>query len=60
MEKREVMTVTTIDLFNILKERIGESDAKALVEFVEVKVNQTIEEKKDTLSTKADFHQLGN
>ena len=54
MRKHQAMTVTTIDLFNILKERIGESDAKALVEFVEVKVNQALEEKKDTLATKED------
>ena len=59
------MTVTTIDLFNILKDRIGEAEAKTLVEFVEYQVHQTLDDSKDFLATKkdileirSDFHQL--
>ena len=52
------MTVTTLDLYNILKTKIGEGEAKALVEFVENKVATTFESKKDELATKNDVHDL--
>ena len=52
------MTVTTIDLYNILRSKIGESEAKSLIEFVEQKVNQTLEENKDRIATKEDIHLL--
>jgi hypothetical protein len=44
------MTVTTIDLFNILKDRIGE--------FVEYKVHQTLDDSKDFLATKKDIQEI--
>jgi polyhydroxyalkanoate synthesis regulator phasin len=52
------MTVTTIDLFNILKDRIGETEAKSLVEFVEYKVHQTLDDSKDFLATKKDIQEI--
>ena len=52
------MTVTTLDLYNILRSKIGEAEAKTLVEFVEQKVNETFDSKKDELATKIDISYL--
>jgi hypothetical protein len=52
------MTVTTIDLYNILKAKIGENEAKTLVEFVEKKVESGIDELMDELATKKDLFQV--
>jgi hypothetical protein len=52
------MTVTSIDLYNILRSKIVESEAKSLIEFVEQKVTQTLEENKDRIATKEDIHLL--
>jgi hypothetical protein len=52
------MTVSTIDLYNILKIKIGENEAKALVEFVELKVENKFEDKMDEIATKKDLWEL--
>ena len=52
------MTVTTIDLYNILRSKIGESEAKTLVEFVEQKVQSQLKEEMDSFATKKDIHLL--
>ena len=52
------MTVTTIDLYNILKSKIGEKEAKLLVEFVEMKVETKFDEHLDELATKKDLFQV--
>ena len=52
------MTVTTLDVYNILRSKIGEKEAKTLVEFVEQKVTETFENKKDELATKNDICNL--
>lgn len=52
------MTVTTIDLYNILKSKIGEKEAKTLVEFVELKVETKFNEHMDELATKKDLFQV--
>jgi primase-polymerase (primpol)-like protein len=52
------MTVTTIDLYNILKSRIGEKEAKTLVEFVERKVEMKFDEHLNELATKKDLYQV--
>ena len=49
------MTVSTIDLFNILKVKLGEGDAKILVEFIEMQVKETLEENMTDYATKADL-----
>ena len=58
MVKKNDMTITTLDLYNILRSKIGEGEAKALVEFVEHKVAETFESKKDELATKHDVYKL--
>ena len=49
------MTVTAIDLFNLLKIKIGDGEAKALVEYIEMHVNNKIEEYMTAYATKADL-----
>jgi hypothetical protein len=52
------MTVSTIDLYNILKIKIGDQEAKALVEFVELKVESKFEDKMNEIATKKDLWEL--
>ncbi len=39
----------------MLKEKLGETEARSLVEYVESKVEKEFDSKKDTLATKADL-----
>ena len=50
--------ISTLELYDLLKVKVGEREAKALVEYVDNKVEQRIEEKKDILATKQDIHEL--
>jgi len=56
------MIVSEIELFSLLKTKLGEQEAKALVEFVEAKAESKAKEVNDanlkTISTKADIIQL--
>ncbi|MCX6279741.1 MAG: hypothetical protein NT004_16860 [Bacteroidetes bacterium] len=52
MAKKNDMTVATLDLFNILRSKIGEREAQTLVEFVEHKVTQQVEGEVSGLATK--------
>lgn len=49
------MQVTSIELYDLLKSKIGEKEAKTLVTFVEHEVENKFEQKKDTLATKVDI-----
>jgi hypothetical protein len=48
------MSVSEIQLFNILKTKIGEIEAQSLVEFVKAQIEDGIESKKDVFLTKDD------
>ena len=48
------MTVSDIQLFNILKIKLGEQEAQSLVEFVHHEVQTEIDAKKDIFLTKDD------
>jgi hypothetical protein len=52
------MVINSIDLFNVLKEKIGEQQAKSLTEYIEVKVEQKFESQKQMLATKEDVKNL--
>lgn len=52
------MQIAEIELYEILKEKVGEKEAKTLVEYIEAKVEKKFEEKKDILATKEDIHNL--
>ncbi len=52
------MTITQIDLYNILKTKVGEKEAQALVGFVESEVAEKFNDKKDIFSSKKDLSDL--
>lgn len=47
--------IATIEMYNILKGKLGENEAKALTEYVESKVERTFYKEKDVLATKGDL-----
>ncbi len=52
------MQVSEIQLFQILKEKVGEEQAKTLTEYVETKIEKQFELKKDVLATRQDIAEL--
>lgn len=52
------MHVAEIELYEILKSKLGDKEAKTLVEYIEAKVSKELEEKKDILATKQDIANL--
>lgn len=52
------MQVAEIELYEILKGKLGEKEAKTLVEYIEAKVEKRLEDKKDILATKLDIEEL--
>ena len=55
MAKKYDMTVTTLDMYNILRGKLGESEAKSLVEFVEQKIIEQVESEVSGLATRSDL-----
>jgi actin-related protein len=53
-----VSTINTIELYNLLRNKIGEKEAQALTEYVYVQVDEKFAEKKDLFATKEDIYQL--
>ncbi|MEO5911470.1 MAG: hypothetical protein ABIP95_11325 [Pelobium sp.] len=49
------MSVSEIQLYEILKLKLGESEAKALVTYVNSEVKKEFENNKEILATKADI-----
>ena len=52
------MQAAEIELYEMLKPKVGEKEAKTLVEYIEAKVERKFEEKKDVLATKQDIADL--
>ena len=48
------MQISSIELFELLKPKLGEREAKSLVQFVETKAEDAINSKKDIFLTKED------
>ena len=53
-----MVAISSIEMYNILKVKIGESEAKALTEYVENKIENSFEKQKDVLATKEDLYKL--
>lgn len=53
-----MLTINTIELYNLLRNKIGEKEAQALTEYISVQVEEKFAEKKDILATKEDIFQL--
>ncbi len=49
-----VITTTDIQLFQILKQKLGEQEAEALVSFVDAKIKEANDENLKVLATKED------
>ena len=46
------MQVAEIELYELLKGKLGVKEAKSLIEYVETKVDKKLDQKKDVLSLK--------
>lgn len=53
-------TINTIELYNLLRNRIGEKEAQALTEYVYVQVDEKFADKKDVLASKEDIFKVQN
>lgn len=53
-------TINTIELYNLLRNKIGEKEAQALTEYVNFQVDEKFTEKKDLLATKEDIFKVQN
>jgi hypothetical protein len=53
-----VITTTDIQLFQILKQKLGEKEAEALVTFVDNKLKESNESNMKTVATKEDILKL--
>ncbi len=54
------MSINTIELYNLLRIKIGEKEAQAITEYISVQVDEKLAEKKDIIATKEDIYQLKN
>ena len=52
------MIIDDIELYEVLKESLGEKQTKSLVGLVEIKVNKKFEQNKSLLATKEDISGL--
>jgi len=48
------MQITSIELFELLRTKLGEKEAKSLITYVEEKAEEKINQKKDVFLTKDD------
>ena len=51
-----MIALSNIDLFNLLRQKIGETEAKAVTEYIEVQVTDKFETEKKYLATKEDIY----
>lgn len=52
------MHLAEIELYELLKEKVGEREAKSLVEYIETRVERKFQEHKDLFATKEEIVQL--
>ena len=53
------MTISEIQLFNALKQKLGEAQAEHLVDFVKTEVKVELQQKTEHLATKEDLAKVG-
>lgn len=53
-----MIAISSIELYDLLRNKIGETEAKTLTEYLEVKVKDTFEHEKSSLATKEDIARL--
>ncbi len=49
------MPISTIELFNLLRNKVGQKEAQAITKYIVVQVEEKLAEKKDLLATKKDI-----
>lgn len=52
------LNISDIQLFNLLKAKFGEKEAEQFVSLIKDKIEETFENKKDSLATKSDIARL--
>jgi hypothetical protein len=52
------LAIAITELYEILSQKIGKTEAKTLVEFIETKVDTSLEQKTNTLANKEDIAKL--
>ena len=50
-----MITLTSIEMFNLLKDKVGEKEAQALTEYISIQVKEGIQSEKQHLATKEDL-----
>ncbi|TRX35818.1 hypothetical protein FNW52_10030 [Flavobacterium sp. ZT3R18] len=50
--------ISSIELYTILKGKLGENETKALIEYIESKVDKTFDKEKSILATKVDLSEM--
>jgi hypothetical protein len=54
------LQISEIQLYNILREKIGDQQAQTLTDYVESRIDREFEKNKSVLSTKSDILELKN
>lgn len=54
-----IAPISSTDLYNLVRDKIGERQAKALVDFVEQKVATSLESQRQHLASKDDIARVG-
>ena len=49
------MNLTIIEMYNLLRAKIGEKEAQAITEYISVQVSESFQSEKQHLATKEDF-----
>lgn len=52
------MSTLVLKVYDIFKTKLGEADAKTIIEYFEAKADEKYEQKKDVLATKEDINRL--
>lgn len=52
------MTISSIQLYDLLSEQLGKEKAKTLVSFVEAKIDEGLKEKTSVFATKEDIQSI--
>lgn len=55
-----MLTINTIELYNLLRNKIGEKEAQALTEYISLQVDEKRAEKKDVSASKEDIFKVQN
>jgi hypothetical protein len=58
IKNNSMNAISSIEMYTILKGKLGENEAKALTEYIESKVDKTFDKEKSILATKVDLSEM--